>query len=71
MPKTSRACLASLGLLAFLAFPGCGGSSIEEGVPKDTGFVPVMEQPGTMSMKSKPILNAKPKAPSDNPAPAK
>jgi len=28
-----------------LAIAGCGGGAIEEGVPKDTGYVPPKEMP--------------------------
>jgi hypothetical protein len=70
MLQRLRARLSLVVLGVCVALPGCG-SSIEEGVPQNTGFVPVMEQPGTASMKTRPVLGSKPKAPAENPAPAK
>jgi hypothetical protein len=51
--------LTSAGVLMVgLGVSGCGGSSIDQGVPPDTGYVPPKMQPNSATAKGKPVLGA-------------
>jgi hypothetical protein len=58
MAKSPRGLWGAALLAWALVGPGCTGSNIEEGVPKDTGYVPPKMQPMTLQTKGKPKLEA-------------